>query len=227
MARSISSSTTPALAARALRPMDGSRLGLDARRQSDGGRLGDRDLRAAYRKYGEGGQIVSTASSPGDLADQPALQRQQIRRRRALGRPARRTRAARHRRFRTLSRLHQDTDLRVPPQPARAVRAAAAARRRPAAPGAGVHRLRCQRIEGGIDPLYVGELVREGIENDWPYIFTDAEFEPFIEARFARSNKASTASGATAAALTSARRPRAPSRPIAPNTRCQRATRRR
>lgn len=41
------------------------------------------------------------------------------------------------------------------------------------------------RISGGIDPLYVGELVREGIENDWPYIFTDAEFEPAIEARFA------------------------------------------
>jgi len=41
------------------------------------------------------------------------------------------------------------------------------------------------RIAGGIDPLYVGELVREGIENDWPYIFTDAEFEPAIEARFA------------------------------------------
>src|SRR5258706_11611667 len=41
------------------------------------------------------------------------------------------------------------------------------------------------RIAGGIDPLYVGELVREGIENDWPYIFTDAEFEPAIDARFA------------------------------------------
>jgi hypothetical protein len=36
-----------------------------------------------------------------------------------------------------------------------------------------------------IDPAYVGELVREGIENDWPYIFTDLEFEPLIEARFA------------------------------------------
>jgi NAD(P)-dependent dehydrogenase (short-subunit alcohol dehydrogenase family) len=43
-----------------------------------------------------------------------------------------------------------------------------------------------ERIAGGIDPLYVGELVREGIEKDWPYIFTDTEFEPFIEARFAR-----------------------------------------
>ncbi len=41
------------------------------------------------------------------------------------------------------------------------------------------------RIAGGIDPLYVGELVREAIEEDWPYIFTDNEFEPFIEARFA------------------------------------------
>ncbi|MBV9329969.1 MAG: SDR family NAD(P)-dependent oxidoreductase [Alphaproteobacteria bacterium] len=41
------------------------------------------------------------------------------------------------------------------------------------------------RIASGIDPLYVGELVREGIEHDWPYIFTDTEFEPFIEARFA------------------------------------------
>jgi NAD(P)-dependent dehydrogenase (short-subunit alcohol dehydrogenase family) len=41
------------------------------------------------------------------------------------------------------------------------------------------------RIESGIDPDYVGELVREGIEGDWPYIFTDTEFEPYIEARFA------------------------------------------
>ena len=41
------------------------------------------------------------------------------------------------------------------------------------------------RVDHGIDPLYVGELVREGIENDWPYIFTDTEFEPMIEARFA------------------------------------------
>ncbi len=45
------------------------------------------------------------------------------------------------------------------------------------------------RIEGGIDPLYVGELVREGIENDWPHIFTDNEFEPFIDARFAEIKK--------------------------------------
>ncbi len=42
-----------------------------------------------------------------------------------------------------------------------------------------------ERVSQGIDPLYVGELVREGVENDWPYIFTDLEFEPMIEARFA------------------------------------------
>ena len=41
------------------------------------------------------------------------------------------------------------------------------------------------RVAQGIDPLYVGELVREGIENDWPYIFTDTEFEPIVEMRFA------------------------------------------
>jgi NAD(P)-dependent dehydrogenase (short-subunit alcohol dehydrogenase family) len=41
------------------------------------------------------------------------------------------------------------------------------------------------RIEAGIDPLYVGELVREGIEEDWDYIFTDNEFEPLVEMRFA------------------------------------------
>ncbi|HLI67093.1 MAG TPA: SDR family NAD(P)-dependent oxidoreductase [Caulobacteraceae bacterium] len=42
-----------------------------------------------------------------------------------------------------------------------------------------------ERVANGIDPLYVGELVREGIEGDWPYIFTDTEFEPFVEGRFA------------------------------------------
>jgi NAD(P)-dependent dehydrogenase (short-subunit alcohol dehydrogenase family) len=42
-----------------------------------------------------------------------------------------------------------------------------------------------ERVSQGIDPLYVGELVREGVENDWPYIFTDLEFEPIVEARFA------------------------------------------
>jgi len=51
--------------------------------------------------------------------------------------------------------------------------------------GAGMRALR-ERIATGIDPLYVGELVREGIEDDWPYIFTDLEFERAIERRFAR-----------------------------------------
>lgn len=42
-----------------------------------------------------------------------------------------------------------------------------------------------ERINNGIDPLYVGELVREAIENDWPYILTDTEHEQFIDKRFA------------------------------------------
>ncbi len=41
------------------------------------------------------------------------------------------------------------------------------------------------RVAAGIDPMYVGDLVREGIEGDWAYIFTDNEFEPYIDARFA------------------------------------------
>jgi NAD(P)-dependent dehydrogenase (short-subunit alcohol dehydrogenase family) len=41
------------------------------------------------------------------------------------------------------------------------------------------------RVEAGIDPAYVGDLVREAIEGDWPYIFTDNEFEPFVDGRFA------------------------------------------
>jgi hypothetical protein len=31
----------------------------------------------------------------------------------------------------------------------------------------------------------VRRFVREGVEKDWPHIFTDLEFEPMIEARFA------------------------------------------
>jgi NAD(P)-dependent dehydrogenase (short-subunit alcohol dehydrogenase family) len=42
-----------------------------------------------------------------------------------------------------------------------------------------------ERISTGIEPLYVGQLVREGIEQDWPYIFTDIEFESLINERFA------------------------------------------
>ncbi len=41
-----------------------------------------------------------------------------------------------------------------------------------------------ERVAKGIDPFYVGELVREGIEQDWPYIFTENEFEPLVYKRF-------------------------------------------
>jgi NAD(P)-dependent dehydrogenase (short-subunit alcohol dehydrogenase family) len=39
-------------------------------------------------------------------------------------------------------------------------------------------------MRNGVDPFYVGELVREAIENDWPYILIDADFESAIEERF-------------------------------------------
>lgn len=42
-----------------------------------------------------------------------------------------------------------------------------------------------ERIAGGIDPLYVGELVREAIEGNELYIFTDTEFEPIFDMRIA------------------------------------------
>ena len=42
-----------------------------------------------------------------------------------------------------------------------------------------------EAIQNGIDPLYVGELVVEGIEGDWPYIFTDNQFEAGVDLRFA------------------------------------------
>ncbi len=42
-----------------------------------------------------------------------------------------------------------------------------------------------QRIGGGIDPLYVGELVREAIEDNALYVFTDTEFEPMFDKRVA------------------------------------------
>ncbi len=42
-----------------------------------------------------------------------------------------------------------------------------------------------QAIANGIDPLYVGELVVEAIQGDWPYIFTDTDFEAGVDARFA------------------------------------------
>ncbi len=54
----------------------------------------------------------------------------------------------------------------------------------PSGPMATAIKMIRERVEAGVDPVYVGELVREGVENNWPYIFTDTEFEPLIEARF-------------------------------------------
>lgn len=40
-------------------------------------------------------------------------------------------------------------------------------------------------IANGIDPAIIGDLVVEGIRRDSPYIFTETDYEPLIEARFA------------------------------------------
>jgi NAD(P)-dependent dehydrogenase (short-subunit alcohol dehydrogenase family) len=46
-----------------------------------------------------------------------------------------------------------------------------------------------KRIEDGIDPVYVGELVRDAIEANDLYIFTDNEFEAMFDARVAAIKK--------------------------------------
>jgi NAD(P)-dependent dehydrogenase (short-subunit alcohol dehydrogenase family) len=46
-----------------------------------------------------------------------------------------------------------------------------------------------KRIDEGIDPLYVGEVVREAIEANELYVFTDTEFEPLFDARVAEIKK--------------------------------------
>lgn len=55
----------------------------------------------------------------------------------------------------------------------------------PTAMPADFARVAIAAIQNGIDPLYVGELVVEGIAGDWPYIFTDHDFEGAVDARFA------------------------------------------
>jgi NAD(P)-dependent dehydrogenase (short-subunit alcohol dehydrogenase family) len=45
--------------------------------------------------------------------------------------------------------------------------------------------VRAALVVGGVDPAYVGDLVVQGIQGNWPYIFTDLESEAKIEERFA------------------------------------------
>lgn len=55
----------------------------------------------------------------------------------------------------------------------------------PAAVPADMAAIFAHAINNGVDPLYVGELVVEAIQNDWGYIFTDNDFESGVDARFA------------------------------------------
>ena len=74
-----------------------------------------------------------------------------------------------------------------------------------------------ERVSQEIDPFYVGELVREGIENDWAYIFTmSTSRSPGLTSALRPSSKASIGSVtanhdgkslASSATGTAARRP--------------------
>jgi len=59
----------------------------------------------------------------------------------------------------------------------------------PSDPAAPLVAMATKRIAEGLDPLYVGELVREAIEANELYIFTDTEFEPMFDARIAEIKK--------------------------------------
>jgi NAD(P)-dependent dehydrogenase (short-subunit alcohol dehydrogenase family) len=137
-------------------------------------------------KHGEGGQIVSTASIAGLLSGSSPPYNVSKYGVVALSEGLRQDLAPRGIGVSVLCPGFIRTDIM---NSARHVPERFADARPPAPPteGPGAERAAMvrQRITGGIDPFYVGELVREGIEGDWPYIFTDAEFEPFIEARFA------------------------------------------
>ena len=83
------------------------RLELDHRRQPDGGDLGRRDLRPADRAPRPGRpHRQHRLDRRADLGQRQRLQRHQVRRRGAVGGPAGRPGAARHRRFGAVPGLH-------------------------------------------------------------------------------------------------------------------------
>jgi NAD(P)-dependent dehydrogenase (short-subunit alcohol dehydrogenase family) len=73
-----------------------------------------------------------------------------------------------------------DSERNVPPRFGKSIRAFGSE-----GPVGDFVKLATAAIAHGIDPLYVGELVVEAIEGDWPYIFTDTEFESAFDARAA------------------------------------------
>jgi NAD(P)-dependent dehydrogenase (short-subunit alcohol dehydrogenase family) len=161
-------------------------LELGSRRQSDVGGLGHRDFGPLIEAHGEGGQIVSTASvsgliagpNPGyDVSKYGVV---------ALSEGLRTVFAPRKIGVSVLCpgiiRSRIMNSRRNVPQ-----RLAGKIGSPPPTEGPLAEFIKAlqERINNGIDPLYVGELVREAIENDWPYIFTDTEHEPFIDKRFA------------------------------------------
>jgi len=190
--RHILGQTTPASAAAGRTVPGPTRLELDAQRQPDGGGLGHRDLRPLIERHGDGRHIVSTASIAGLISGNSIAYTYQVRRRRAVEglrlelapaasvcrcsaplHPHRITSSGRNlpQRFAGAFRGPPPTTVRWPSDP----------------------RIR-ERVAHGIYPAYVGELVRGGIENDWPYIFTDTGVRADRRMRSPPSGKALTAS---------------------------------
>ena len=160
-------------------------VGLDARRQSDVGNLGRRNLWTADREGRAPGQIVSTASIAGLLSRTSMPYNVSKYGVVALSEGLRVDLAPRGIGVSVLCPgfIHTQintSDRNLPERYGPKLKAAM----EQAPPNEFIKMLQA-RIEDGLDPDYVGELVREGIEGDWPYIFTDTEFEPYIEARFA------------------------------------------
>ena len=171
---------------RDLRQVERRRVGLDAGRQPAGRRRGIEIFGPLIERHGEGGHIVSTASIAGLISGGSIAYNVSKYGVVALSegvRPG--TGAPRHRRLGAVPGVHPHPDRRFSAASCRSASPARSAGRRPTGPVAERIKSLRDRVAQGIDPLYVGELVREGIENDWPYIFTDNEHEPFVEARFA------------------------------------------
>jgi NAD(P)-dependent dehydrogenase (short-subunit alcohol dehydrogenase family) len=160
-------------------------MGLDARRQSDGCHLGDRDFRPLIETHGEGGHIVSTASMAGLISRGCRAYNVSTYGVVALSEGLRVELAPRGIGVSVLCpgfirTQIMDCGRNLPQRFERPSDDRVAALR-----SSEWFKIVHDRHSKGIDPSYVGELVREGIENDWPYIFTDIEFEPLVEARCA------------------------------------------
>ena len=172
---------------RRLWPMERCRVGLDHRREPDVGRLGVRDFWPADGIAWRGGQIVSTASMAGLVAAVAPAYNVTKYGVVALSEGLRQELAPRGIGVSVLCPGFIRTKImesgrNLPGRFASQIDVDAAAAQ---AAESEFAQMAADLINKGIDPLYVGELVREAIEEDWPYILTDTMFEAGVDERFA------------------------------------------